>query len=452
MTDNNLIISSHHTSSIIPEDNNSNLQLLDIIINSIGAPRSVVPNNYEISYALKELPRELNRIPSDLRDKFIARACIASAVGLFDGAIIYIWNSVIKELRRKVDTFGLEMIKHIRGNSVENNFLENIRDSELLLLCRQLNIISEQGYFYLDQCRDTRNNASAAHPSDIELDDRELINFISRCAKYGLSDDFELSGINFKDMISVLENANTTDDNLRVLGDNIKNTFVSQKEFIFSILYSNYIDSSVNEVKRNNSIKLAKHLTSEVNNKIIVTLLEKHNDKKIKDEQISINNSLQFLREMNLTSHLSESEKILIFQKAIGNLSRAHDGMNNFYNEPPFAERLLEITTQIKPVPELVKGEHINTLLTCYFGNSYGTATSATPFYTAMFQNLTPKELEYLLNILKNTNKMKDVMTVFWKKELFIKLLHDIEHNVEDHIQLTNLYNEIINIYSFEFK
>lgn len=315
-----------------------------------------------------------------------------------------------------------------------------------------MNIISEQGYFYLDQCRDTRNNASAAHPSDIELDDRELINFISRCAKYGLSDDFELSGINFKDMISVLENANTTDDNLRVLGDNIKNTFVSQKEFIFSILYSNYIDSSVNEVKRNNSIKLAKHLTSEVNNKIIVTLLEKHNDKKIKDEQISINNSLQFLREMNLTSHLSESEKILIFQKAIGNLSRAHDGMNNFYNEPPFAERLLEITTQIKPVPELVKGEHIKTLLTCYFGNSYGTSTSATPFYTAMFQNLTPKELEYLLNILKNTNKMKDVMTVFWKKELFIKLLHDIEHNVEDHIQLTNLYNEIINIYSFEFK
>lgn len=95
MTDNNLIISSHHTSSIIPEDNNSNLQLLDIIINSIGAPRSVVPNNYEISYALKELPRELNRIPSDLRDKFIARACIASAVGLFDGAIIYIYGTAL---------------------------------------------------------------------------------------------------------------------------------------------------------------------------------------------------------------------------------------------------------------------------------------------------------------------------------------------------------------------
>lgn len=450
MVENDLIIAAQHTNAILPEGNKSNELLLNTIISSIGVPRNVVPDDYEISYALQELPRELNRIPINLRDKFIARACIASSVGLFDGAIIYIWNSVIKELRRKVDKFGLEMIKHIRGNKVEDNFLDNIRDADLLLICRQLNIISEQGYFYLDQCRDTRNNASAAHPSDIEIDDRELINFISRCAKYGLSDDFEVSGIDFKSLISVLESTTTTDDNLHVLGENIKNTFDSQKEFIFSILYSNYIDSTVNEVKRNNSIKLAKYLTPIINNKIIVDLLEKHNEKKMKEEQISVTNSMQFLREMNLISHLSESEKTLIFKKATINLFNAHNGMNNFYNEPPFAERLLEVSTQIKPIPELVKGEYINTILDCYFGNGYGTSTSAMPFYTAMFQNLTPKELEYLLNILKNSNSsiMQNVMKTPWKKNLFIEMLNNIEQNVGEHIKLVNLYNEILNKYS----
>lgn len=280
MTENDLIINNQSDNPIIPDGEKANQILLNTIIKSIGVSREVVPDDYEISYALKELPRELNRIPFDLRDKFIARACIASSVGLFDGAIIYVWNSVIKELRRKVDTFGLEMIKHIRGNKVDDNFLENIRDADLLLICRQLNIISEQGYFYLDQCRDTRNNASAAHPSEIEIDDRELINFISRCTKYGLSNNFDRSGIDFKSLVSILESTKTTDDNLNVLSDNIKNTFDSQKEFIFSILYSNYIDSTINEVKRNNSIKLAKSLIPIINNKIIVDLLEKHNEKK----------------------------------------------------------------------------------------------------------------------------------------------------------------------------
>lgn len=171
----------------------------------------------------------------------------------------------------------------------------------------------------------------------------------------------------------------------------------------------------------------------------------------MKEEQVSVSNSTKFLREMNLISYLSESEKTLIFRKAILNLFNAHHGMNNFYNEPPFAEQLLEVSIQIKPIPELVKGEYITTLLNCYFGNRYGTSTSAMPYYTAMFQNLTPKELEYLLNILKNSNSasMRQVLKTSWKKKLFIDMLEDISHNIKEHIKLVNLYNEILKKYSF---
>ena len=165
-----------------------NENFIDSIVENLKVPRDILPSQPQIDYTLDSLPRELEKIPPRLRDEFIVKAVIASAVGLFDGAIVYVWNSVINELRTKVNNFGIDMISQIYKEKKEG-FLKNISDNELLILCNQLGIISSQGFYYLDQCRDIRNNASIAHPSNIELDENELINFISRCCKYGLSDE-----------------------------------------------------------------------------------------------------------------------------------------------------------------------------------------------------------------------------------------------------------------------
>jgi hypothetical protein len=64
--------------------------------------------------------------------------------------------------------------------SFDETALLDLKDAEVLSLCLKLNLVTEQGYFYLDQCRDIRNNFSAAHPSVGPLDDHEVINFINR--------------------------------------------------------------------------------------------------------------------------------------------------------------------------------------------------------------------------------------------------------------------------------
>ena len=123
----------------------------DLVVNevvaSLGMPRDILPPDEDISMALTLLPRELNLIPERLRNKFIAKAVVASSVGLFDGAIIYVWNCVITELRSRVSSFGMEMIAQISGNSKPDNFLDKIQDVDLIDLCYQLNIIDEQGHF-----------------------------------------------------------------------------------------------------------------------------------------------------------------------------------------------------------------------------------------------------------------------------------------------------------------
>ncbi|MDO5375305.1 MAG: hypothetical protein Q4F01_03880 [Staphylococcus rostri] len=397
--------------------------IVNQITRSLGIERTILPLQQDVNKALEDLPRELQRIPVRLRDQFIAKSCVAISVGLFDGAIVYIWNSVINELRTKVNYFGIEMIKNISGVEKDDNFLDKINDSELLELCYQLNIISKQGYFYLNQCRETRNHASIAHPTEIEIDDRELINFISRCCKYGLSDTDEIVGIDMKMFIGVLENQESTKDSLVSLSEMISNTFESQKELVIQILYSKYTDESNASHIRSNSLQLAKLLKDILSNKMIVSLIKQHSEILIKGNDSRSATSRKFFEELGLLSSLKDNEKIAIFKKATDNLRHTHFSFNNFHNEPPFAERLYEISLQITPVPEVIIEEYVSTILCCFLGNDYGVSTNAMQFYRKMLKDLTPKGIEVLLDEIEHEITNNYVLKKKFKKDLLIELL-----------------------------
>lgn len=398
--------------------------IVSTITNSLSIPRDTLPASEDINLSLSLLPRELNLISPRLRDKFIAKTCVAISVGLFDGAVVYIWNSVIKELRFRVQSFGMEMIKNVLGDKKDDNFLDKITDAELLELSYQLNLISEQGFFYLNHCREMRNNASIAHPTEVEIDDRELITFISRCCKYGLSTDEVTKGIDMKTFIHVLENESTTSDNLSTLSDSIKNTFDLQQELIMKILHSNYVDGSSSTIKRKNSLELAKLLKPILTNKILTTFVEKHNHLKVVEDTSASVASRTFFESMGLLSNLNDAEKVAIFKKAITQLDNAHLGMNNFYNEPVFAERLFEISKQITPIPEIIIPEYVEIIFNCYLGNDYGVSNNAMSYYSDMLKNLTPKGIEFILEWIEQKDELiSNALSVPWKRENLSSLI-----------------------------
>ena len=369
-------------------------------------PRDILPPDEDISMALTLLPRELNLIPERLRNKFIAKAVVASSVGLFDGAIIYVWNCVITELRSRVSSFGMEMIAQISGSSKPDNFLDKIQDVDLIDLCYQLNIIDEQGHFYLQQCREIRNHASIAHPSNIDIDDRELINFISRCCKYGLSEITISTGIDIKSLnaiLSIEDNSESLDHFVSILNT----TFRSQQTLIYQILYSNYIDPSKTSTVRANALRIAKSASNVLsdNPEIIVELLEKHQSNLLSGSKDKRINSTNFIEAIGQLNSLSDVEKISAFRKAINHLRSAHYGMNNFYNEPPFAERLQELSEKITPIPEPIIEKYVEVNLECYVGNSYGVSWAAIGFCEKMLKNLTPKGIECMLGKLNSTSQ-----------------------------------------------
>lgn len=183
------------------------LPAIDALTAALGIPRNVLASADDIEHAWHDLPRELREIPPQLRGELVARMCVAVSSGLFDGAMNYIWNAAILQLRAKTRNFGLPIVAQILQTDFEERNLLELQDSRLLELCLKLNLVDEEGYFFLDQCREVRNNFSAAHPTMGAVNDREFTTFLNRCVRYALADASSPKGVDIGAFITAVKGA-----------------------------------------------------------------------------------------------------------------------------------------------------------------------------------------------------------------------------------------------------
>jgi hypothetical protein len=82
-----------------------------------------------------------------------------------------------------------------------------------------------------------------------------------------------------------------------------------------------------------------------------------------------------------------------------------HQAMNNFYNEPPFADRLLELSRQV-PIPETAREHFVTTVSCCYVGNGYRVCNAAVPRYEEMIRSFSPSAIQQTI-LLAMDNKSR---------------------------------------------
>lgn len=390
--------SSQSPALILPEVHNAVLPAIDELTQALGIPRNVLASDEEIEYAWKDLPRELRNIPLEVRGDLLARMCIAISTGLFDSAINYAWNSSIIQLRHKVRKFGLPVVAQILQNDFEEKHLLGLQDSRLLELCVELNIISEDGFFFLDQCRNVRNNFSAAHPSIGKLNDREFITFLNRCIIYAISDSASPEGIDIGSFLSVIKGGRFTDEQCAAWIDRLDKTHDAQRELLFGMAHGIYCDPATAEPARLNVLDLCEQYHSKFTSDVRSSLIGRHSEYLAKGDKPRYDASLQFFEKLSLLSLLNESERHSIIAKAVERLWNVHQGGNNFHNEPPFAERLYELSIQ-GAIPETARDEYVRTVVGCYMGNGYGVSWRAADFYRTMIQSFSPREIVTMIQI-----------------------------------------------------
>ena len=363
---------------------------------SLGIPREVLASAEEIEYAWRDLPRELREIPPELRGELVARMCVAVSTGLFDGAMNYAWNAAILQLRQKIRNFGLPVVAQIQQRDFEEKHLQELQDSQLLELCLKLNIVNEDGYFFLDQCRDVRNNFSAAHPTLGTVNDREFTTFLNRCVRYALADSSSPKGVDIGAFISAIKGPRFNDHQRQIWLQRLSETHDAQRQMLISMVHGIYCDPATAEPARLNSIDICAGLRDRLTSSMKSELINNHSEyvaKGIEDRHAA---SLQFFEKLGFLSLLNESEQHVVFARARERLWNVHNGMNNFYNEPPFAERLLELSQQ-GAIPETVQDQFVQVVACCRSGNGYGVSNAAVPSYDQIIRSFSPREIATLI-------------------------------------------------------
>jgi len=374
------------------------LPALAELTDALGIPREVLASDREIAYAWQDLPRELAEIPPKLRGELIARMCVAVSTGLFDGAINYAWNATILHLRQMVREFGLGVVSQTLQKSFEENDLLKLQDNELINLALKLSLITEDAFFFLDQCRDIRNNFSAAHPAVGNINDREFTTFLNRCIRYALTADSVPRGIEPSSFIVAVKGERFDEAQKNVWLERLSETHDAQRELLFGTLHGIYCDPDTPQPGRLNALDLCSSYYPNFTAAIRADLVERHANYFAKGDMQRHGASQQFFEKLGALSLLNESERHSVIYKAVNRLWNTHQGMSNFYNEPPFAERLKSISEQ-GAIPETVQEQYVRVVVGCRIGNGYGVSWGAQPYYDDMIRAFSPREISIMLNL-----------------------------------------------------
>lgn len=360
-----------------------------------GVKRSILASDDQIEHAWTNLPRLLSRIPLKQRSETMVRMCVAVTTGLFDNAINYAWNAAILELRMKVRRFGLTVIPQITSKSFDEGALVDLKDADLLSLCLKLNLISEDGFFLLDQCRDIRNDFSAAHPSMGALDEDELLAFLNRVGRHALANERNPRGVDIQAFLAATKAGRFTSTQAATWHARVAETFDAQREMLFGTLHGIYCDPASGEEARVNALAVCQGFAETMTPQALSGLVGRHEGYRAKGDEGRYKASQQFFISLGKLALLGDTE---MHSTAAEQLMSVHSAFNNFYNEPPFAERLASLASQNK-VPESVRFDFVSTVVTCASGNACGTSHAALPTYEAMIRSFSPAKIRIMLEL-----------------------------------------------------
>ncbi|MBX5145381.1 hypothetical protein [Rhizobium lentis] len=411
----------------LPATSGLTAPMLTALTQALGVPREVLAADDQIEHAWANLPRLLDRIPAEHRSETLVRMCVAVATGLFDSAINYAWNAAIIELREKVRRFGLTVVPQVTGKSFDERTLLELKDADLLSLCLRLNLIAEEGYYLLDQCRDIRNNFSAAHPSMGALDETEFLAFLNRCAKHALSTEKNPRGVDIQGFIAAVKGTRFNAAQLTAWVDRLAQTFDAQRELLIGTLHGIYCDPAAGEEARVNALWVCERLAPTFSPRTKSDLVDRHHDYLAKGDEPRHKASQLFFERLSLLSLLGETELHALVTSASHNLMSVHNAFNNFYNEPPFAERLNAITSQNR-VPESAQFEFVSAVVTCATGNQWGVSNAAVGYYNKMVRSFSPNEIRIMLSLVDSNSIVRSrIVTSTACKKRFADLVRMLD-------------------------
>ncbi|MFR9282264.1 MAG: hypothetical protein ACLVKV_06595 [Peptoniphilus lacrimalis] len=326
---------------------------------------------------MKNLPTLLSTISNENKSNanYLSKFVAASAIGLFDAALNYIWNEVIVNLRNKINYYGLDTFyDNAVGNKRRSEYsnkddLSGIKDKTLLDTCRKLEWISDIIYRKLCHILDMRNQIGASHPNVSVINAYELLGWLDICVKEVINEKPSKSAIVAKNIIENIKGLKEEIDYVTIqsLDISFKDLSTNTASALLVTLFGIYVSIDTPTIVRNNILLVSSKLWGCVLESTKYDLGTKKEFFKNNLEKDKEDLAYTFFEKCNGLNYLTLTEKNLTINNLCDDLYLTTHGWDNYYNEPPIAKEIMKYIKLSSDIP----GEQASKLIKIYQGNKH---------------------------------------------------------------------------------
>ena len=359
------------------------------------------PDNRSLVPSSARTPKAITKHATQLSDRDRRQGVFAFKAEHHEMGLNFIWLRTIAALKRELATVGFGLLGEMLGR-VEVGENDNVEDlltiRDTIRLAEELGIVTNSEALRLRHIHEiiAHSNQLAIDEEDSEeIDGSEAIAYLKVCVKAVLAKPRVEVAKKFVEFREALESESFVSDE-----DKIR-TLLSSPYFFWKLT----IDILMNSARNSTGAKL-EHCLANINI-LIPELWENLREKEkwhigrtyaelySEGKKTSMSGLKQALMKVQGFDFVPENLRSDTFVKAAEAILRAHDGMNNFYNEPSPTRSLAQLGTSI-PIPALPTC--MTALLSVVLGSQYGISWSAQPIAEDVLNKLGRDRWRYYLD------------------------------------------------------
>lgn len=371
-------------------------------VSALGLPnQSVLIDIPDRVSVLSNMGAAIKQLPDDYRSKsmYLSKFAFAVSAGLFDAALNYLWDETIGELRRRIVDYDLSYFFDLavsdpekRKDLVSPEDLIKLTDDELIRAAATVGFISIIGHRQLDVVRFMRNHASAAHPNQHELKPYQLLGYVETCIAEVIMLPESQTMVDTSRLLRNVRDAKVSKADAAAYAVVFQNLRDDQVTALANGLFGIYVRTDSATRARDNIRLLLPYLWPHVAERTRAAFGVKFGRFKANMDYEQAGLARELLETVGgAASYLPDDQRAVEIDSLAADLLSAHEGMNNFYNEPPVARKLRDYVGE-QPVPVGVREKYVATLVDVYLGRRSGISGAADPIYADLIGKFAPDE------------------------------------------------------------
>lgn len=363
---------------------------------NFGLPSdNVIATDDQRRIIAQNLPVFLNSLSIEEKKdaRYLSKFVGASAIGLFDAGLNYVWNEVILNLQKKALIYGLDLFfdAAVGGErrelySSEEDF-RSLKDRVIIDTFRKLELISPVVYRKLEHILTMRNEVAASHPNVEQIGGYELLGWLQTCVKDVLQDRMSDSAIQISSMVTNLKQRTDALDAVTIQRFSVEaeNLAPAHVQNLLITIFGIFTADETSASLRANIAKIAPKVWTLASESVRYRIGSRVDGFRTNLQQNKLEKSIEFLGVVDGLNFESLPQREITLTRLSDHLLETHFAWDNFHHEPTVMKEILSYVKRAEDLPPRCLTSLCRTVLRCRIGNgvSYcgGVSSGGKPHY-----------------------------------------------------------------------